>query len=211
MTHRSSSRSAVELEAKYRIPSRKAHALCRELGVGTFDGAAAFHRDEYFDDTEGSVARGDFTVRLRVLRSVRGEETARLALKGPRQFGELGQARLEIEAVWPSAEAARASLAGSGLSPVVVIEKRRVEALYQGATVAVDQVPHLGWFCEVEAASQEHLLSCSQALQLSSASEVKDNYTELLKREAPDETALPPFDVFAVFSDESPRQRPDDS
>jgi adenylate cyclase class IV len=105
-----------------------------------------------------------------------------VALKSPRVFvGNGVQTRVELEFEAKSYEDVSAALRAQGLIPVVVIEKERWEFAIAGARVAVDRLPFIGAFVEIEGRSGAEIDDLVRKLGLSSCERVSQNYTELLE------------------------------
>lgn len=137
----------VETEGKYRVQNR--HGLADGLiALGFEPESSSFQRDEYFDSEEKSLEKLDFVVRLR-----REGTRLRVAIKGPRFFTSAGaNSRVELELPCHDEELIQSQIAGLGLRRSWVFEKRRntYRALGRDCVVAVDEVPDLGFFVEIE-------------------------------------------------------------
>jgi predicted adenylyl cyclase CyaB len=170
-----------EIEQKLRLLDRVQAQLteerCRRLAVA--DKAFTIQRDEYFDTSNEDLLKGDFTVRIRQL-----EDRVFIALKGPRIHQPSGvHRRIELEFEVPDQRHLRTQLETQGLLRTAVIDKRRCEFSIQQCSVALDTVPFIGSFIEIEGPSEEAIEAVRNALDLSAAVAVKENYTELLERE----------------------------
>jgi len=180
-----------EIEAKVRLPSG--------LGVPAEPGASpeAFHRhmaerraeggrtvvevNRLFDDAAGTLRRSGSALRLREERPTDGAAVQRvtLAYKGPRREGPLKR-RLEVETTVGSAEAILAILEAVGLSETFRYEKRRTTWHVGECEVALDELPHLGWFVEVEGPTEEAVLAHLADLGLGGEPLIRRTYIELL-------------------------------
>ncbi|MBZ5728398.1 MAG: class IV adenylate cyclase [Acidobacteriia bacterium] len=168
-----------EIEQKLRLPdgafAQLVEQRCRRLGTG--EPAAIVQRDEYFDTSNEDLRKGDFTVRIR-----QAADRVFVALKGPRIHQPSGvHHRIELEFEVPDPRHLRAQLETQGLIRTAVIDKRRSEFSIQECFVALDTVPFIGSFIEIEGPSAEAIESVRNTLDLSAAVAVKENYTELLE------------------------------
>jgi predicted adenylyl cyclase CyaB len=167
-----------ETEIKIGIGSNdqvsKMLALCRTLYS---DGKQLNQRDEYFDTREEKLKEQDFTVRLR---SVNGN--LKVALKGPRIYlPDNVYQRIELEFSAANELEVREQLASQGLVATAVIEKQRWVFTGENAEIAVDRLPFIGSFIEVEGDAPSAIETVLASLQLSSKDAVRENYSELLE------------------------------
>ena len=169
---------AKETEIKIRLGSddqvSSVFALCRTLYA---DGGQLNQRDEYFDTQEENLKEQDFTVRLR---SVNGN--LKVALKGPRIYlpGNIYQ-RIELEFSAANEGEVREQLASQGLTATAIIEKQRWVFTGENAEIAIDRLPFIGSFIEVEGDTPSAIETVLASLQLSSKDAVRENYSELLE------------------------------
>ena len=148
--------------------------LCRTLYA---DGGQLNQRDEYFDTGDENLKEQDFTVRLR---SVNG--SLKVALKGPRKYlpGNVYR-RIELEFSAANEEEVRAQLKRQDLTATAVIEKQRWVFSSEHAEIAIDRLPFIGSFIEVEGDTPSAIETVLASLQLSSNDAVRENYSELLE------------------------------
>ena len=170
----------TETEIKVSIPRNQVNnvlTMCR-LQCSS-EGELVSQQDEYFDTAQESLRSQDFTVRLRTL-----NDRMKLALKGPRMYldGPI-HSRIELEFTICDENEVRDEL--RGLSRVALIEKRRWTFQLSTGTVAVDEVPFVGAFLEVEAESPEDIDGVLNVFNLTRDNATKSNYTELLESELP--------------------------
>jgi len=169
-----------EIELKLRVQSPAMAMLveqrCRLLATDVKDDG--LQQDEYFDTPDEELRQRDFTVRIR---SIQGR--VRIALKGPRIHEGSGvHRRIELEFDAPDYRALRAQLDAQGLIRTAVIEKYRYEFSIQGCLVALDTLPFIGVFIEIEGPHAKAIEAVRLSLELSTADPVVDNYTELLEK-----------------------------
>jgi predicted adenylyl cyclase CyaB len=148
--------------------------LCRTLYSG---GEQLNQRDEYFDTRDENLKEQDFTVRLR---SVNG--SLKMALKGPRIYlPDNVYRRIELEFSAANEEEVREQLKRQELTATAVIEKRRWVFSTENAEIAIDRLPCIGSFIEVEGDTPSAIETVLASLQLSSKNAVCENYSELLE------------------------------
>lgn len=149
-------------------------ALCRALYS---DRGQLNQRDEYFDTREENLKEQDFTVRLR---SVNGN--LKVALKGPRIYlrSNIYQ-RIELEFSATNEGEVREQLASQELLATAVVEKQRWVFSSDHAEIAIDRLPFIGSFIEVEGDDSSSIEAVLASLQLSSMDAVRENYSELLE------------------------------
>lgn len=170
---------AAETEIKIRLQSEsEVTALlgrCTSLYGNRIE---IFQRDEYFDTPDELLKNKDFTVRLRLMNG-----NIRIALKGPRNFfADKVHSRLELEFSALSEVEAREEIKRQQLIPTTIIEKRRWEFARDDLHIAIDRLPFIGSFLEVEAQSRERIRKVLNVLQVNADDAVTDNYTELLEQ-----------------------------
>ena len=170
----------VETEIKLRVPSAEnlesIRQRCLECGMALRADVRIL--DEYFD-TEDEQLRGlDLTVRARAL-----GEVELIAFKGPRTTVQNVYRRIEVEFEVRDLADVRAKLLRDGLVVVASIEKRRSEYVSAKGSVAVDILPFIGGFVEIEAHTSNDVLQLRQALGFDMYEAVTLNYSELLDLE----------------------------
>ena len=169
-----------EIEQKLRLSDGILTGLvkerCRQKATKATE--VGLQRDEYFDTASEELRRNDLTVRIR---SSAGRTL--IALKGPRLHQKGGiHRRIELEFEIPNDSAIRFQLREQGLVPTAVIEKRRSEFSIDTCFVAIDTLPFIGSFVEIEGPDAAAIDSVRESLGLSVCEAVKENYTELIER-----------------------------
>jgi adenylate cyclase class 2 len=174
-----------EIEAKFRIEN-PGEFRKRLLAAGANRLGKVSQSDTFFDKPDGSLRKADCGLRLR--RSVSLDEGASppqavLTYKGPRELGANVKIRPETETTVGDADALAAVLTAAGLIPSLKIQKRRESFLIEldggaSARVELDQLPRLGHFVEIEAASESIVQQACVRLGLSGPS-ITAGYTHL--------------------------------
>ena len=169
---------AQETEIKIRMgPDNQVSSMLALCGTLYSDGGQLNQRDEYFDTRGENLKEQDFTVRLR---SVNGN--FKVALKGPRIYlpGNVYQ-RIELEFSATNEGEIREQLARQGLTATAILEKQRWVISGKHAEIAIDRLPFIGSFIEVEGDAPSAIETVLASLQLSSKDAVRENYSELLE------------------------------
>jgi adenylate cyclase, class 2 len=169
-----------EIEAKVRIADpgafRREMAARGQAAVGT-----VFEINRLFDTADGALRRSGSALRLREERLLEGAAPARtlLTFKGPRQTSRVKR-RSEFETSVGATEPLVAILQALGYSEAFRYEKRRTIWNVGDCEVVLDELPHLGWFVEVEGPTEEIVLSRLAGLGLGDLPLIKESYVGLL-------------------------------
>jgi adenylate cyclase class 2 len=137
--------------------------------------------DIYFDTPEGQLTRSDECLRLRHDRTGARERLI-LGYKGPKQRDDYKR-RTELEIEVSDAETAEALLAALGYGKALAFDKRRRLWRLDDCEVALDELPLLGVFVEIEGPDSRTILRVQETLGLSRASHTMDSYAALIDRE----------------------------
>jgi adenylate cyclase, class 2 len=169
----------VEIEGKLKVDSLKPIAQ-RLSQIGAKAGGEVVQTDYYFDDAGGSLAKSDKALRLR--KEVRDEkEKIILAYKGPRESGKFKR-RQEVQFGVDNSEQAIALLSSLGYAEALVIQKRRKLWYLEGCEVALDELPQLGTFVEIEGPSEEKIADVQSLLGLADRLHIKESYAVLMQK-----------------------------
>jgi adenylate cyclase, class 2 len=170
----------IEIEAK--MPLHAPAELRRRLqAIGATPGKTIIETNTYFDTPQASLKTADHGLRLRIEREhSAAEESVTLTYKGARAHGKL-KSRSEIEVPVGDPQAAAQLLTALGFSPVFTFEKRRQVWHAEGCEVALDQLPYLGWFVEIEGPSDQAVLALRERLQLGLVPLIHGSYIAMLR------------------------------
>ena len=174
---------ATEIEAKFKVDGFGAiRKALRRIGAEHLYTLALL--DCYFDGSEGHLLRADSGIRIRYARLVRAgserpDTRAILAVKGPRQANTHLKIRSEHETPVDNPAALEEALRAAGFRPTMIIEKRRSTHRLGRTLVELDEMPLIGTFVEVEAASERLIASVCRKLGLDGPTIIKP-YTDLL-------------------------------
>jgi len=171
---------AEEIEAKVRAASPES-VRRRMAGRGAAGGETVLEVNRLFDDPRRSLRLAGAALRLREERRP-GDGALLRALvtyKGPRRPGPLKR-RPEFETAVADAGALRTILEALGLAETFRYDKRRTAWHDGDCEVVLDEVPHLGWFVEVEGPSEAAVLARLADLGLGGEPLISRTYIELL-------------------------------
>ena len=171
----------VEIEAKLKVDSLlKVERKLTEIGAEFL--AEQLQMDYFFDDAKATLTTTDRCLRLR-RQSVGGRERFFLTYKGAKEKSNLKKRR-EIEIEINEAKTTQKLLSALGYEEVLVVEKRRRLWQLGGCSVALDQLPLLGDFVEIEGPDVETITDVQQNLGLAGLSHISKSYAQLIKEES---------------------------
>lgn len=169
---------AIEIEAKLAVESFDA-VLEKLAAFGAGARGELIQRDRYFDSPRGEMAKSDMALRLRE-QTQTGNKRNILSYKGPRQAGRFKQ-REEFQFGVDNADAATAFLTAMGYSMSLVIEKRRQVWQMDDCEVALDELPVLGKFVEIEGPVEEAVAVVQMKLGLLGYEHIRKGYAALMR------------------------------
>jgi len=169
-----------EIEAKLKVNSlQEVDRRLREAGA-TFL-RETMQTDIYFDTSDRGLTRGDKCLRLRHEKAGRRERLI-LAYKGPKQQDDYKK-RAEVELEVGDAEATESLLAALGYHKALAFNKRRRLWKLQDCEVALDELPRLGAFVEVEGPDSGTISRVQGVLGLCGVPHTMDSYATLIDQE----------------------------
>jgi len=169
----------LEIEAKLKVDS---HAPVRERleACSARFAYRVLEENHILDWADGSLRAAGCGLRVRRCRVLGGRPVSdTLTYKGPRQPGPYKK-RLEINLAVESAEAACALLAALGCVQVMRFEKKREVWELDGCEVALDEVPHLGSYVEIEGPDNEAIGRLQERMGLGNCPHISRGYASLL-------------------------------
>jgi adenylate cyclase class 2 len=170
----------VEIEVKLKVDSLlEAEQKLAELGAEFL--AEQSQTDYFFDDANDALTSTDRCLRLR-RQSVDGSERYFLTYKGAKEKSNFKK-RQEIEVEIIEADSAQKLLSALGYEKVLVIEKKRRLWRLGECSVALDQLPLLGDFVEIEGPNEDTITDVQQNLGLSNLSHIAKSYAQLISEE----------------------------
>jgi adenylate cyclase, class 2 len=169
----------IEIEAKLKVDSlAKVARKLRDSGA-EFMGEL-LQSDAYFDDGKGTMRKADSALRIR-RQMVRGKNQVVITCKGPKKRGRFKRRR-EIEFAVGDGNLAEKLLEMLGYKKVIIVEKNRREWRLGGCIVALDELPVLGSFVEIEGPSEKKIASVQKKLGLADLPHIPKSYANLMKR-----------------------------
>jgi len=170
----------VEIELKLKVGSLpEVEQKLAELGAEFL--AEQLQTDYLFDDANAALTTTDRCLRLR-RQSVAGSERFFLTYKGAKEKSNFKK-RQEIETEIIEAESTKKLLSALGYEKVLVVEKKRRLWKLGGCSVALDQLPLLGTFVEIEGPDDETITDVQQRLGFADLPHIAKSYAQLTKEE----------------------------
>jgi len=167
----------METEAKLQVDSHEEIKAKLSAAGGSFVGEQ-LHTDMFFDDVARSLTKSDKCLRLRTSREG-GSARFYLTYKGPKQTDDYKK-RQEIEAEVKDADAVEKLLVVLGYEKTLVFEKRRELWRLVDCEVALDEVPRLGRFVEIEGPDDVSIADVQRKLDLAGRSHIQQSYAALI-------------------------------
>lgn len=169
----------VEIEAKMQITD--VDALERKLeSVGGKSDGVIDEINTFFDTSSGALKAGDQGLRIRV---ERGDDNdgprAIITHKGPRAHGML-KSRAETEVEVNDPRAAAELLSALGFVPVISFEKRRRRWTLDDCSIAIDTLPYLGTYVEIEGPRDASVMLVRTKLELDALPMIRASYVSML-------------------------------
>ena len=138
----------TEIKMEY-DPSCREQLLTRCQALGFHLEKQVWEEDLYYTPSWKNFLQTDEALRVRSVRSLRGETVCRITYKGPNQ--EKGvHAREELETQVEDGEILKAILDRLSFRPLAAVRKKRDYYVRENTHICVDQVEGLGSYFEVE-------------------------------------------------------------
>jgi len=167
----------TETETKLKVESLKKVAERLDELDAEFV-AEQWQTDYYFDTAERTLTKTDSCLRLR--RQMTGDDKkVILAFKGPKEKTALKR-RQEIEIEIAGADSAAELLKALGYEKALVFEKKRRLWQLDDCEIALDELPLLGSFVEIEGPNEEKILGIQARLGLSGLPHILQSYASLM-------------------------------
>jgi adenylate cyclase class 2 len=169
-----------EIEAKLKVDSLETvERTLRERGA-SFVGETV-QRDTYFDTADIRLTRSDECLRLRS-EKIGQRERLILAYKGPKQQDDYKK-RTEIELEVNDVSTTELLLAALGYRKALAFNKRRRLWRLHDCEVALDELPLVGTFVEIEGPDSGTISRVQEILGLSRVSHTMNSYATLIDQE----------------------------
>jgi len=168
----------TEIEAKLKVDSLKdVERSLAERGARFV--AEQSQIDYHFDDAAGALARGDKCLRLRRQREEKGERFF-LTFKGAKEKSSFKK-RQEIEIEIKDADSTEKLLTALGYEKALAVEKRRRLWRLGECEIALDHLPLLGDFVEIEGPDEGKIADVQKQIGLSGLPHIPKSYAALVK------------------------------
>lgn len=170
----------VEREAKMQVADHEPiRARLTDLGAQHL--ASNLETDSFFDTEDRRLLAAGKGLRIRrvVSGDSAGNGASRVTFKGPRQPGAL-KTREELEAAVSDADVMEQILLRIGFVRMLRFEKKRQTWLLDGCEVALDELPRLGKFVEIEGPTEAAVMQARQKLGLDEAPLLTSSYVAML-------------------------------
>ncbi|MCX7935045.1 MAG: class IV adenylate cyclase [Planctomycetota bacterium] len=164
----------LERECKLAIPAREVIAA-RLLALGAIGGPDTLERNWVFDTADGRLRAAGMLLRIR---ATDDGELPRLTVKKPSSASEF-KAREEVEIAISSAADGCAALEALGFAPWWYYEKRRQNWRCGECRIALDLLPELGCFIEIEAETDVAIRDLLHRLGLDPGQHIAETYLGL--------------------------------
>jgi len=169
----------IEIEAKLKVESHE-EIIKKLTELGAEFLAEQLQTDSYFDDANRTLTETDRCLRLR-RQSAGDEEKVFLTYKGAREKDEFKKRR-EIEIEVGDADSAEKLLSALAYEKVLVFEKRRRIWRLGGCKVALDELPLLGSFVEIEGPDDKKIADVQRNLGLADLPHIGKSYASLVAK-----------------------------
>ena len=167
----------TEIEAKLKVESHE-EVIEKLAELGAEFLAEQLQTDYYFDDANRTLTKADRCFRLR--RQLTGKnEKIFLTYKGARKKSEFKE-REEIEIEVGDGDSVEKLFLALGYERVLVFEKKRRVWRLGECEVALDEVPLLGDFVEIEGPDGERITDVQRSLGLADLPHIRESYAFLM-------------------------------
>lgn len=168
----------TEIEAKLKVDSlpEVEHKL-GDLGARFL--GEQLQTDYFFDDVNATLINADKCLRLRK-QMVEKSESCFLTYKGAKEKSNLKR-RQEIESEINDADSIYKLLQALGYEQILIVEKIRRLWQLGNCEVALDRLPLLGDFVEIEGPGEEEIINVQNSLGLTDLPHISKSYASLLK------------------------------
>ncbi len=170
----------AEIEAKLKVDSlTQVEQKLAELDAEFV--AEQRQKDYHFDNSAGTLKGSDSCLRLR-RQSIGDTERFYLTYKGPKEQSNFKK-RAEIETEIADADSIEKLLAALGYEKVFTIEKIRRLWKFGDCEIALDELPSLGFFVEIEGPDDKTITEVQKRLCLAHLKHIPKSYAHLMKEQ----------------------------
>jgi len=169
----------TEIEAKLKVDSlQEVTTKLVELGAKFLE--EQLQEDSYFDDANRNLTETDRCLRLR-RQSADDKEKVFLTYKGAKERDEFKK-RQEIEIEVGDGNSAEKLLLLLGYNKALVFEKKRRIWRFGECEVALDELPLLGSFVEIEGRDDKRIADVQKDLGLADLPHTRESYASLVAK-----------------------------
>jgi len=144
------------------------------------------HSDTYFDDENRTLTKTDRCLRLRCCKIGRTEKNF-LTYKGPKQKNDFKK-RIQIETVLDETQPFEKIFAEIGFTKKLIVEKKRQTWLLNKCEIALDELPLLGTFVEIEGPDSQKIKDTKKNLGLEKIKHITESYPLLVEQNLKNKT-----------------------
>lgn len=167
----------TEIEVKLKVESHE-EIVGKLTSLGAEFIEEQLQIDYYFDYADKTLTKTDTCLRLRQQRVQRSEKTF-LTYKGAKEKNEFKKRR-EIEIEISGADSAEKLLLALGFEKALVLKKKRRLWQLGDCKVALDELPLLGSFVEIEGPDTETITNVQRNLGLYDLPHIPESYASLM-------------------------------
>jgi adenylate cyclase class 2 len=169
---------SVEIEAKLKVDSLE------EIERKLTEAGAEFEQEQlqtdyHFDDAKRTLQKTDRCLRLR-RQLVNDSERFFLTYKGAKEKSSFKK-RQEIEIEIADGDSVLNLFSALGYEKVLTIEKKRFTWHLGDCVVALDQLPLIGSFVEIEGPDEQKIAVVQKSLGLSRLPHIRESYAALIR------------------------------
>ena len=167
----------LEIEAKLKVASlAEMERRLNECGASFV--STKVQVDCYYDTEDRQLTQTDRCLRLRRERTAERERLI-LTFKGPKEADDFKK-RQEVNLVFSDVEAVECLIEGLGYRRTLAFDKRRSVWDLEGCEVALDELPLLGAFVEIEGPDAGRIAQVRDVLDLAASPHVMKSYASLI-------------------------------
>ena len=170
----------TELEAKIQV--QDLHAIRKKLqSAGAVRVKAELETNSFFDTPDRKLQSADQGLRIRVAVDEAGKSKCTITMKGPLEKSQF-KSREETQFVADDPHAVRALFENLGFHPTLSFEKRRETWTLNDCEIALDELPLLGKYVEIEGKTEPGISAVRSILGLQDSPTISTGYIALLSR-----------------------------
>jgi adenylate cyclase class 2 len=169
----------IEIEAKLKVDSlQEVKSKLAQFGADFLE--EQLQTDYYFDDANGTLTKADRCFRLR--RQLTGKsEKVFLTYKDAREKDKFKK-RQEIEIEVEDGDLTEELFLALGYEKMLIFEKKRQVWQLGECSVALDELPLLGCFVEIEGPDDKRIADVQEDLGLADLPHITESYASLVAK-----------------------------